>query len=89
MFDDVDPPFDSEIFSEVSHCGIICVCYELIKCPKFTEIEPKEYALSDLCGIINALCALEDNGLKNDHPLSVQLPSTNLIKFYRQYSHNI
>ena len=43
--------------------------------------------LSDLRVIVNALCTLEDNGSKNDHPLSVQLPSTDTVKFYRQDYH--
>ena len=34
--------------------------------------------------IIYALCTLEDKGLKNNHPLSVPLPSTNPVKFYIQ-----
>ena len=73
-------------FSKVSHCEIVRVFHELVKRPTMTEIELKQYALSNLRGIINALCVLEDNGLKNDHPLSVPLPSTNPVKFYRQDS---
>ena len=74
------------IFSEVSHSRILRVFHELVKRLKIPEIKLKQYALSNLRGIINALCALEDNGLKNDHPLSVPLPSTNPVKFYRQDS---
>ena len=44
-------------------------------------------APSDLCVIVNALVVLEDNGLKNNHPLSIPLPSTDPIKFYIQDSH--
>ena len=43
--------------------------------------------LSNLRGINNALCVFEDNGLKNNHPLSIPLPSTDPVKFYRQDYH--
>ena len=45
-------------FSEVSHSGIIRVFHGLVKHPTISEIESKQYALSDLRGIINELCAL-------------------------------
>ena len=70
-------------FSEVSHSGILRVFHELFKRPTITEIESKQDALADLRRIINALCALEDNGLKNDHPLYIPLPSTQRVNFYR------
>ena len=37
------------------------------------QVELKQYAISNLRVIVNALCALEGNGLENDHPLSVPL----------------
>ena len=74
-------------FSEVSHSGNIHFFCEITKRSTIPKIESKKYALSNLRGIINALCVLEDNGLKNDHPLRVPLTITNPVKFYRQYSH--
>ena len=74
-------------FSGLSHSGIICVFHKLVKRPTVPEIELKQYALSNLRGIINALYALEDNGFKNCRPLYVTLPSTNPVKFYIQDSH--
>ena len=72
------------IFSEVSQSGIVCVFHELVKRPTIPAIESKQYVLSNLRGIINALCALEDNGLKNNHPLSVPLLArTQSISTYR------
>ena len=50
-------------------------------------VESKQNSFSNLRGIVNALCALEDNGLKKYHPLSVPLTSTETIKFYRQDPH--
>ena len=75
------------IFSEVSHSGIVRVFHNLIKRPTITEIESKQYAFSNLRKMINALCSLYDNGLKNDHPLRVPIPSTNPVKFYIQDSY--
>ena len=42
-----------------------------------------------ICAELLTSCArvLEDHGLKNDHPLSVPLSSTDPIKFYRQDYH--
>ena len=74
-------------FLEVSHSGMIRVFHKLVKRPTISEIDSKQYALSNLRRIINALGALEDNVLKNDHPLSIPLPSMNPVKFYRQDSH--
>ena len=74
-------------FSEVSHSGFIRVFHELVKRSTSPQIESKQYTLSNLCGIVNALCALEDNRLKNYHPIIIPLPSTNHVKFYRQDSH--
>ena len=62
-------------FSDVSHSGVIRVFHELIKRTTIPVIESKQYALSNLRGIINALCALEYNGLNNYHPLSDPIPS--------------
>ena len=73
--------------SKVSHSVVICVFHELVKRSTISVIKSKQSALSNLRVIINALCELEDNGFKNDHPLSIPLPSMNSIKFYRQYSH--
>ena len=78
---------NSTSFSNVSHSGVILVFYKIIKCPTISAIDSKQYALSNLHGIINALCAWEDNGLKNDHPLGVPLPLTNPVKLYRQDSY--
>ena len=74
-------------FSEVSHIRIVRVLHNLFKRSIIPETKLKQYALSNLHGIINALCAWEDNGLKNDHPLRVPLFSTNPVKFYRQNPH--
>ena len=51
------------------------------------QFQSNQDTLSNLHGIVDALCALEDNGLKNDHSLSVPLCSTDPVKFYRQGSH--
>ena len=72
------------IFSEVSHSGITRVFHELVKRPMIPEIESKTYAFSNLRGIINALCALENNGLKmttlSAFHFLVQTPSSSTEK---------
>ena len=74
-------------FSEASHVGTIRIFLELVKRPTIPAIESKQYSLSNMRVIIDALCVLEDNRLKKNHPLSVPLPRTNPVKFYRQNSH--
>ena len=51
------------------------------------QVKTEQKALSDWRRIVNALGALVDNGLKNNHPFSVTIPSTDPVKFYIQYSH--
>ena len=51
-------------FSEVPHGGFIRVSHELAKRSMIPQVESKQNALTNLCGIVNALCALEDNRLK-------------------------
>ena len=75
------------IFSRIPHGGIIRVFHELGKRSTIPQVESKQNALSDLRGIVNALCTLEDNGLKYNDPLIVPLPSTDPVKFYRQDYH--
>ena len=74
----------NKIFSEVPHVGFIRVFHKLVKRSAIPQVKSKQNALSNLRGNVNALCTLEDNGLKSDHPLSVPLPSTDPVKFYRQ-----
>ena len=74
-------------FSKVSHIKVIRVFHGIFKRPTIPLIEPKQYALSNFCRITSTLCALVDNGLKNYHPLSIPLPGTKPIKFYRQDYH--
>ena len=74
-------------FSGVFHDVFIHVFHDLVKHSTIKKIELKQNALSNLSGIVNDLCTLEDNVLKNDHPLSVTLTRTDPIKFYRQDSH--
>ena len=74
-------------FSDVPHGIVICVFHDLVKKSTIPQVELKQNALSDLRRIVNALGVLEDNGLKNDHPLSVQLPILDIVKFYRKDSH--
>ena len=76
-------------FSEVLHGAVILVLHKLVKRSTIPQVDLKQNALSDLCRIFNALGVLEDNGLKNDHPLSVLLPSTDPVKFYRQNPPNL
>ena len=73
-------------FSEVNHSGVVRVFYKLVKCSTITQAESKQNALSNFRGIVNALCALEDNRLNNDYPLRVPLHRTDPIKFYRKDS---
>ena len=66
----------------------LCMSFtSLSNAPRFHMSSLKKNALSDLRGIVNALGALEDNGLKNNHPLSILLPITDTVKLYRQDSH--
>ena len=75
-------------FSKVPNGGVIRVFHELIKRCTIPQVQSKQNALSNLRVIVNTLCVLEDNGFKKNHPLSVPLPITNPIKFYREDSHN-
>ena len=79
--------FIPTIFSDVPHGGVIRVFQELIKRSTIPQVKSKQNALSDLRGIVNALGALDYNRLKNNHPLSVPLTSTDPVKLYRQDSH--
>ena len=74
-------------FYEGPHCLVVCVFNELAKGSTIPQVESKQHALSVLRGIVHALGALEYNGIKNNHPLSVPLPSTEPVKLYRQNSH--
>ena len=74
-------------FSGVTHGRVIRVFHDLIKLSTIPQAESKTNAFSNLRGIVNALCVLEDNGSKNYHPLSAPLPSTDPVNFYRQDSH--
>ena len=74
-------------FSKEPHHGVIHVFHELVKRFTIPQVESKQNAISDLCGIVNDLGALEDNRLKKNHPISVTLPSKDPVKFYRQDSH--
>ena len=67
--------------------GVIRVFHNIVKGFTTPQVKSKQNALSYLRVIVNALGALEDNGLENDHPLSVPLPSTDPIKFYRKDFH--
>ena len=52
-------------FSEAPHRGVIRVFHDLVKRSTIPQVERvKKNALSNLRGIVNALGALEDNGLK-------------------------
>ena len=63
-------------FSEVPHGGFIRVFHKLIKRSTIPQVESKQIVLSNLRGIVNTLGALDNKRLKNNHPLSVPLPST-------------
>ena len=86
MFYGVAPQFDPHKISEVSHSRVIYIFHKIVKRYIIPQIETKQYALANLRGIVNSLCALEDNGSKNNHPLRVPLPSTKPVKFYIQDS---
>ena len=73
-------------FSKVSQRVIVCFFLELVKYPIIPVIESKQYALVDLLGFINALGALENNGMRDNHPLRVPFISANPVKFYIQDS---
>ena len=74
-------------FPEVPHGGGMRVFHKLVKCSTIPQVQSEKNALLYFCVIVNALGMLEDNRLKNYHPLSVPLPSTDPVKFYRQDSH--
>ena len=74
-------------FSEVPHGGVIRVLPELDIRSTIPQFESKQSVILDLCKIVNALGAFEDNRLKKNHPLIVPLPSTEPVKFYRQDYH--
>ena len=77
----------STSFSQVPHGGVIRFFHKLVKRSTIPQVKLEKNAHSDLRGIVDALGVLEDNRLKKDHPLSVPLPSTYPVKFYRQYSY--
>ena len=75
-------------FFEVPHCGVIRVFHEFVKHYTIPQVQSEKNALLYLHRIVNALGVLEDNGLKKNCPLSIPLPSTNPVKFYRHNSDN-
>ena len=74
---------DPAIFPQVSHSHIKCVVHKFFKVPTIPEVESKQYARVNMCGIINALGVLQDNRLKNEHPLRVILPSLCPVELHR------
>ena len=74
-------------FYEIPHGGVIRVFHKIFKRSTIPQVESKQNTLLDLRGIVNALGTLEDNGLLNNQPLNVPLPSTDPVKFYRKNSH--
>ena len=76
-------------FSEVPHRRVIRVFYKLVKHSKISQVKSKQNALSNLRGIFNALSALDNKGLKNDHPFGFPLPSKDPVKFYKKIPTNL
>ena len=75
-----------EVF-EIPHFGVISVFHKLVKRSTIPQVKSKQNAPSNLRGIVNALGALEYNGLENNYLFGVPLPSTDSVKLYRNNSH--
>ena len=80
---------DPASFIQVSCSHVKCVFHEFIKFPIITEVELKQYPRANIFVIINALGALQDNSLKNDHLIRDPLPSSYTIEIHRKGSKNL
>ena len=73
---------DTKSFPLESCSRVKCVFQEFVKHPKVLAVESKQYAHTNMFGVINALGTLQYGRLKNNHPLRVTLLSS-----YTAYLH--
>ena len=73
---------DPRSFSQESRSCVKCVFHDLFKCPTIPSVKSKLYARANIFGVINSLVVLQDDQLKNDHPLVVPLPSLYIFELH-------
>ena len=67
------------------YCDLgVHVVHELVKRDPVPSVESKLDSRANMFGIINGLGALQDDRLKNDHPIGVPLPSSYAVKLHRE-----
>ena len=69
-------------FLQVSRGRGVHVVHEFIKRATITAVESKFYLCANMFGVINGLGALQDERLKNNHPLGVPFPILHTIKLH-------
>ena len=62
--------------------GIVRVFHEFAKSATIPAVESKLYLHANLFGVINILGVLQDDRLKNGHPLAVPLPISYTIELH-------
>ena len=67
------------IFPQVSCDRGVCVVNLFVKRAKIPTVESKTDSCTNMFGVINCLGALQNDQLKNDHPLGVLLPMSYAI----------
>ena len=67
-------------FPQESRSCIVRAFHEFVKQATIPEVESKLYARANMFGVITVLGALQDDQLKNYHPLGVPPPSLYVIE---------
>ena len=73
---------DTASFPQEYCIHVKCVFRDFSKRPTITSVESKQYARVNIFGVINDLVVLQDDRLKNNHPLRVPLPSLYTAKLH-------
>ena len=69
-------------FPQEYRSHIKSVFHELVKSPTITEVKSKLYTRVNIFDVINSLGVLQDDWLKNDHPIGVPILSSYTIELH-------
>ena len=69
-------------FPQVSRSRGVHVVHEFVKCYMIPEVELEIDLRANIFGVSDRLDTLQDDKLKNDHPLNIPLPSLYSIEIH-------